>query len=71
MRNKDNAPECCQRCRFWPLNMLSCARWQLAYAVNEFKKDVPLIRRTAEKDVQCNEYAPAFENGMQGEEGQP
>jgi hypothetical protein len=71
VKDKNNAPECCRGCRFWPLGLLSCAGWQLAYAINELKKAVPFVRRTAERKMQCREYAPAFEAKLGDKEEQP
>lgn len=33
-----------------------CARWRMAYALNELKKSIPPVRRLAVKDMRCPYY---------------
>jgi len=61
VEDKRNAPGPCVGCRFYPLELFICCRWRLAYAVNELKKTVPLIRRTAVENLTCSDYAPGIE----------
>lgn len=37
----------CEGCALAEHDAYICARWRLSYAVNELKKAIPLVRRTA------------------------
>lgn len=63
MEEKETALEPCRGCRFYPLELFTCCRWRLAYAVNELKKAIPLIRRTAVDNLTCSDYAPDHGTG--------
>ena len=47
--SEQKRPEICEYCALGDHDAYICARWRLSYAVNELKKAVPLVRRTAEK----------------------
>ena len=40
-------PQQCEGCALAEHDAYICARWRLSYAVNELKKAIPLVRRTA------------------------
>lgn len=40
-------PRQCEGCALAEHDAYICARWRLSYAVNELKKAIPLVRRTA------------------------
>lgn len=66
MMDRDDAPEPCRRCRFYPLEIFGCCRWRLEYAANELKKTIPIIRRTALENMTCRDYATDY--GTEGGE---
>lgn len=49
--SEQKRPEICEYCALGDHDAYICARWRLSYAVNELKKAVPLLRRTAEKQM--------------------
>lgn len=51
MKQPEN--EQCATCSQWEYDAYICNRWRLAYAVNELKKAVPLLRGLAVEDMQC------------------
>ena len=57
--SEQKRPEICEYCALGDHDAYICARWRLSYAVNELKKAVPLLRRTAEKQMKCPYYYPA------------
>lgn len=66
MEDKKNAPGPCRGCRFYPFELFTCCQWRLAYTVNELKKAIPLIRRTAVVDLTCSDYTPDYVSGGDG-----
>ena len=40
-------PQQCEGCALAEHDAYICAHWRLSYAVNELKKAIPLVRRTA------------------------
>jgi len=45
--SEQKRPEICEYCALGDHDAYICARWRLSYAVNELKKAIPLVRRTA------------------------
>lgn len=42
-----------------------CARWRLAYALNELKKSIPFVRRLAVENMRCPYcYRPGRDHGI-------
>ena len=44
-------PQQCEGCALAEHDAYICARWRLSYAVNELKKAIPLVRRTAAENM--------------------
>lgn len=52
-------PQQCEDCALKEHDAYICARWRLSYAVNELKKAIPMVRRTAEENMKCPYRYPA------------
>lgn len=61
---KPNSKQC-DACALREHDAYICARWQLAYALNELKKAIPLVRRLAVENMRC----PFFWRGDKETEG--
>lgn len=59
---KKKKPDQCQKCALLEHDAYICARWRLAYALNELKKITPLVRWSAAPDMRC----PNFYDGATG-----
>lgn len=57
--NKQKRPTQCEGCALKEHDAYICARWRLSYAVNELKKVIPMVRRTAAENMKCPYYYPA------------
>lgn len=57
---KRETPAQCEICALVEHDAYICARWRLTYAVNELKKTIPLLRRSAVPDMRCPFFYPAF-----------
>ena len=51
--SEQNRPPQCAACALREHDAYMCARWRLAYAINELKKEIPLVKRRAVKDMRC------------------
>ncbi|MDB7929640.1 hypothetical protein [Flavonifractor plautii] len=49
----------CEGCALAEHDAYICARWRLSYAVNELKKAIPPVRRTAVENMKCPYHYPA------------
>ena len=49
--SEQKRPEICEYCALGDHDAYICARWRLSYAVNELKKAIPLVRRTAAENM--------------------
>lgn len=52
-------PQQCEGCALAEHDAYICARWRLSYAVNELKKAIPMVRRTAVENMKCPYHYPA------------
>ena len=52
-------PRQCEGCALAEHDAYICACWRLSYAVNELKKAIPLVRRTAAENMKCPSHYPA------------
>lgn len=53
----------CATCALREHDAYICTRWRLAYALNELKKTIPILRRRAAVDLRCPYYWRAETEG--------
>lgn len=53
----------CAACVLREHDAYICARWRLAYALNELKKAIPIVRRWAAVNMRCPYYHAQYGHG--------
>lgn len=52
----DLASKQCVNCALQEHGAYFCARWRMAYQLNEWKKKIPIVRRGAVLELRCPFY---------------